>query len=84
MIHYSQDVNKIPTALKFQLSRGLRRIEAAHYIGVSATKFDEMVKDGRMPRPMKIDGCVIWDIRELDAAFDNLSVNQNTVNPWDA
>ncbi len=31
--------------------RGLSRVEAAHYIGVSPSLFDAMVKDGRMPQP---------------------------------
>jgi excisionase family DNA binding protein len=31
--------------------RGMSRDEAARYVGVGATKFDEMVKDRRMPRP---------------------------------
>ena len=31
--------------------RGMSRDEAARYIGAGATKFDEMVADGRMPRP---------------------------------
>lgn len=52
--------------------RGLRREEAALYIGVSPTKFDEMVKDGRMPRPKAIDGCKTWDIWKLDIAYDEL------------
>jgi hypothetical protein len=29
--------------------RGLSRVEAAMYIGISASKFDEFVRDGRMP-----------------------------------
>ena len=28
--------------------RGLSRVQAAEYIGIGATKFDEMVDDGRM------------------------------------
>ena len=44
------------------------------YVGVSAGKFDEMVGDGRMPGPLKIDHRKIWDIRSLDLAFDQLSV----------
>jgi len=35
--------------------RGLSRDEAAMYVGVSAGKFDEMVGDGRMPAPVRID-----------------------------
>ena len=42
------------------------------YVGVGTTKFDEMVADGRMPAPRKVDGRKIWDIRQLDLAFDAL------------
>ena len=45
--------------------RGLSHDEAAIYVGVSAGKFDEMVGDGRMPAPRRIDGRKIWDIRDL-------------------
>src|SRR5688500_16828324 len=61
--------------------RGLRRDAAASYVGVSPTKFDELVKDRRMPKPFHIDGCVLWDIRKLDAAFDALRDGEG--NPWD-
>jgi predicted DNA-binding transcriptional regulator AlpA len=52
--------------------RGLSRDEAAMYIGISVGKFDEMVADGRMPEPVKIDSRKLWDIRSLDLAFDAL------------
>jgi excisionase family DNA binding protein len=52
--------------------RGLSRAEAAMYIGISAGKFDELVADGRMPAPRRIDGRKVWDVRELDLAFDAL------------
>ncbi len=52
--------------------RGLSHDEAAIYVGVSAGKFDEMVGDGRMPAPRRIDARKIWDIRDLDLAFDLL------------
>jgi predicted DNA-binding transcriptional regulator AlpA len=52
--------------------RGLRRPDAARYVGVGLTKFDEMVADGRMPKPKSVDGCVIWDRARLDDAFDCL------------
>lgn len=55
-----------------QPRRGLRREEAAAYLGFSARKFDELVGDGRMPRPKRIDGVVVWDILRLDSAFDAL------------
>jgi predicted DNA-binding transcriptional regulator AlpA len=63
--------------------RGLRREDAAIYIGISASKFDQLVADGRMPRPVKLDGCVIWDMRRLDSAFDDLTIEAE-VNPWDS
>jgi excisionase family DNA binding protein len=52
--------------------RGLSRLEAAAYIGVSPGKFDELVRDGRMPAPKRIDGRKVWDIQNLDLAFDAL------------
>jgi predicted DNA-binding transcriptional regulator AlpA len=52
--------------------RGLSRIEAAIYIGVSPSKFDQLVRDGRMPQPGRIDSRVIWDLHELDPAIDEL------------
>lgn len=50
--------------------RGLSCAEAADYIGVSVTKFLELVRDGRMPKAVEIDRRRIWDIRRLDQAFD--------------
>ncbi len=64
--------------------RGLSRDEAAMYIGISAGKFDEMVADGRMPGPVKIDNRKLWDIRSLDLAFDALPREHDTLGTsWD-
>ena len=52
--------------------RGLSREEAAMYLGISPSKFDELVGDGRMPRPRMIDCRKVWDVYELDMAFDEL------------
>jgi hypothetical protein len=52
--------------------RGLSRVEAAMYVGISPCKFDEMVGDGRMPGPRRIDGRKVWDVRELDLHFEEL------------
>ena len=62
--------------------RGLKREVAALYVGVGATKFDEMVVDGRMPKPKRVDGRNIWDRFGLDLAFDELPT-ETEVNPWD-
>lgn len=63
----AQRIDSIPYA-----PRGMCREEAAHWIGVGATKFDEMVADGRMPRPKRVDGRVVWDRIKLDMAFSDL------------
>lgn len=67
-----------------QPRRGLRREEASAYLGLSPRKFDELVADGRMPRPKRIDGVVVWDLRRLDYAFDALpdEADGTTGNPW--
>jgi len=64
--------------------RGLSRMESAEYIGIGATKFDTMVTDGRMPKPKKIDGRRVWDVRLLDLAFEALPGGEDAdYNPWD-
>jgi predicted DNA-binding transcriptional regulator AlpA len=65
--------------------RGLNRIEAAMYVGISPTKFDDMVDDGRMPKPRRIDARKVWDVRELDLAFDALpgEDSSTTGTTWD-
>lgn len=60
--------------------RGMSRDEAARYVGVSATKFDDMVEDGRMPQPKRIDGRVVWDRMRLDAAFGDLAERENGID----
>jgi hypothetical protein len=52
--------------------RGLSRVEAAAYVGVSANLFDVMVKDGRMPSPKTINSRRVWDRVRLDHAFEAL------------
>ena len=54
------------------LPRGLNRVQAAEYIGVSPTKFDQTIVDGRMPKPKRIDGRNVWDRYQLDNAFSAL------------
>jgi len=51
---------------------GLKREEAAAYIGVGPTLFDDMVADGRMPRPRLVNARRIWSRFELEAAFGRL------------
>jgi predicted DNA-binding transcriptional regulator AlpA len=47
----------------------LNRMQVAEYLGVSASTFDEMVADGRMPQPVVLSERRFgWIQRELDAA----------------
>jgi predicted DNA-binding transcriptional regulator AlpA len=63
---------------------GMSRTEAAAYIGVSPSKFDEMVMDGRMPPPKRIDTRCVWDSRQLSSAFDKLPGGaDDDRNEWD-
>jgi hypothetical protein len=41
--------------------RGFSRVEAARYLGISPSKFDEMRKDGRVGPARMIDGRKVWD-----------------------
>jgi predicted DNA-binding transcriptional regulator AlpA len=54
------------------IPRGVSRGEATSYIGVSPTTFDALVKDGRMPPPKRIKSRTVWDVRQLDEAFEAL------------
>ena len=65
------------------LPRGLSRIEAAAYVGVSTGTFDRMIADKLMPRPIRIYGRVVWDIRAIDASFDALDSRPvEDDDPW--
>ena len=61
--------------------RGLSRVQGATYVGVGPSKFDEMVNDGRMPKPKRIDARTVWDREKLDEAFSALP-DENDLNPW--
>jgi hypothetical protein len=55
------------------------------YIGISGSKFDELDANGTMPTPVKIGGRKVWDIRDLDVAFDALPREDDpaTPNSWE-
>lgn len=48
---------------------GLRRPDAAAYLGISPSTFDEWVESRLMPRPRRVGGVVVWDREELADAF---------------
>lgn len=53
--------------------RLIAREASAAYACVSPNTFDDMVRDGRMPKPRMLGSKrLAWDVRELDAAIDVL------------
>lgn len=65
--------------------RGLCRIEAAQYVGVSVGKWDDMVREGLMPSAKRIGGRKVWDRLAVDLAFAALPDDDDgRANPWDA
>jgi predicted DNA-binding transcriptional regulator AlpA len=64
--------------------RGLSRLQTAFYVGVSPSLFDEMVKDGRMPKPIRINSRVVWDRQKIDAAIDALDCIEEVDDEWEA
>ena len=65
--------------------RGLSRVEAAMYLGISPSKFDEMRKDGRIGPAKLIDSRKVFDVRMLDEIFDALpEENHEEAEDWTA
>lgn len=62
--------------------RGLRRDVAARYLGVSPTKFDQLVLKGEAPQPKLLGGVKVWDRLALDAVFGDGPPPEER-NPWD-
>jgi hypothetical protein len=52
--------------------RGLSREESAMYLGISGGIFDQMRAEGLVEPPRVRGGRKLWDIRDLDMAFDAL------------
>jgi hypothetical protein len=62
---------------------GLSRAEAAEYIGVGVSLFDQMVTDGRMPKPKLINTRKVWHRGRVDEAFAELpEEGQDSLSPW--
>lgn len=61
---------------------GLRADEAARFVGVGETKFREWVERGLMPKPRRLDNCVMWDSQELAVAFRALPRDGEPANDW--
>lgn len=53
---------------------GLDRVEAAAFIGVSMTLFDQLVREGSMPQPRMAKGRLVWHRTEVEKAFSALPI----------
>jgi hypothetical protein len=64
--------------------RGLSREESAMYLGVSGGTFDQGRAGGLIPPPRVWGGRKLWDIRDLDLAFDALPREESAPDEtWD-
>ncbi len=63
--------------------RGLRRADAARYLGISPSYFDTPRKAGNIPAPRQMLGLVLWDRNDLDPLFDGVSVGNENDDYWD-
>ena len=64
---------------------GLSRAELAEYVGIGVTLFDQMVADGRMPKPKLANSRKVWHRHQLDAAFAELpeeGQDEESSSPW--
>jgi predicted DNA-binding transcriptional regulator AlpA len=52
--------------------RAMRADRGAAYLDMGKSKFLELVAQGRLPQPVRIDGVVTWDRLELDAAYEQM------------
>ena len=68
----------------FPLRRGLSASEAAIYIGVGTTTFQNLVGDKLMPKPRGAYSCRLWDVDDLDAWFKSLPIigDDKEVDTW--
>jgi hypothetical protein len=72
-------------AIRPLVRRGLSRIEAATYLGISPSKFDELRKANRIAPAKVLDGRLIFTTERLDEFLDALpDENQTGNDDWTA
>ncbi|MEZ6140886.1 MAG: hypothetical protein R3B84_09975 [Zavarzinella sp.] len=48
----------------------LRRLDAAKFCGISPSSWDRLTASGGNPKPIRIRGVLVWNVRELVAWQD--------------
>jgi hypothetical protein len=79
------------TLLAALVPRGLSRVSAAAYLGISPSLFDKLIAEKLMPAGKQIHGRVVWDRLALDEAFsaipdravDEYAVDVEPRDAWD-
>ncbi len=52
---------------------GLTRPQAAEFVGLKLAKFDNEVKLGNLPRPVRFGRSTVWTTKALQEALDEMS-----------
>lgn len=65
--------------------RGLRRADAARYLGISTSHFDKQRMAGAIPDAKSMLGVTLYDRCDLDQLFDGIAGadNDNASDYWD-
>lgn len=63
----------------------LKRDEAAASLAISPTLFDTWVREGKMPKPRRVGGVVLWDTDAVREAWHRLRDGEHDdgANPFD-
>lgn len=59
--------------------RFMGRSEAARYMAVGITAFDELVAEGTLPQPKRVKSKAVWDRVDLDLAASAIPEDGRTV-----
>lgn len=77
------DFSRLKAGAKL-LPVGLRRTDAAAFVGISTSTFDFMVNEGTMPKPRTLGrNCKVWSVSDLMQAFEDLPYDQPATNTDD-
>ncbi len=63
--------------------RAMKAERAAAYLSMSRSKFLDLVDHGKLPKPVHIDGMVLWDRLALELAFEEMASDSDRPNSFD-